>query len=83
MTHSLTLRILTPEGPCFDGPVDAVFLPGSAGRFEILPAHAPILTSLDGGSILWRKGSEQQSLEIVSGSAIFENDILTVCAQPR
>lgn len=81
MTDKLTLRILTPAGTAFDGSVDAVFLPGSAGAFEVLPGHAPIVSSLDGGRILWRQDGKEDSVAIRSGAIIVEDNIVTVCAQ--
>ena len=81
MDKSLRLTVLTPEGPVFDGPVDAAFLPGTQGPFEVLPGHAPIISSLEGGRIVWRTGGEEQSVVIKTGSAIQDQGIITVCAQ--
>ncbi len=83
MTKELTLTILTPSGTVFGGPVDAVFLPGTAGPFEVLPGHAPIISSLEKGRIVWRSASSQQSLNVSGGAIILENNTLTVCAQPE
>lgn len=82
MSHtSLILKILTPDGTAFEGPVQAVFLPGTQGAFEVLPAHAPIISSLDRGSIEWRAGDKLESLKVRAGAVIVENDTVTVCAQ--
>lgn len=82
MTHSsLILKILTPDGTPFEGPVDAVFLPGTQGAFEVLPGHAPIISSLDRGSIDWRVADKLESLKVRAGAVIVENDTVTVCAQ--
>ncbi|MBO4742625.1 MAG: F0F1 ATP synthase subunit epsilon [Bacteroidales bacterium] len=82
MSHnSLILKVLTPDGTAFDGPVDAVFLPGTLGQFEVLPAHAPIISSLGPGSIEWRCGDKLESLPVRDGAVIVENDTVTVCAQ--
>ncbi len=79
----LILRILTPDGTVFDGPVEAVFLPGSKGRFEVLPGHAPLITSLDPGRIDWRTGGLRQAIAVRDGAAIVEDNTVTVCAQVR
>lgn len=81
--NPLTLRILTPDGTAYDGPAEAVFLPGTSGPFEVLPMHAPIITSLEGGRIEWRCDGKPESVSIRDGAAIVENDIVTVCAQVR
>lgn len=81
MDKALSLRILTPDGPVFDGPVEAAFLPGSGGPFEVLPGHAPIISSLEAGSIVWRTGGKERSVVIKNGSAIQDKGIITVCVQ--
>ncbi|MCR5326920.1 MAG: F0F1 ATP synthase subunit epsilon [Bacteroidales bacterium] len=77
----LTLRILTPEGTVFEGPVEAVWLPGTVSGFEVLPGHAPIISALEKGEVQWRVGGVKSALAIRSGSMILEDGLLTVCAQ--
>ena len=81
MDKALTLRILTPDGPVFDGPVEAAFLPGSGGPFEVLPGHAPIISSLEAGSVVWRAGGKEQSVVIRNGSAILDKGVIIACVQ--
>ena len=78
--HSLTLKILTPEGSAFEGPVEAVFVPGSAGRFEVLPGHAPIITTLTAGELRWRAADGEKGTAVLSGALMLKDDVLTVCA---
>ena len=82
MDIELTLRVLTPEGSVFEGPVAAVYLPGTAGRFEVLPGHAPIITTLSAGELRWRNVSGEQSLSVNSGALCLKENILTICAEP-
>ncbi len=77
----LILKILTPEGTVFEGAVEAVFLPGSKGRFEVLPGHAPIISSLDSGQVSWRHAGEESSLSIKVGALILDNNELRLCVQ--
>ena len=63
----IRLLILSPEETLLDMAVDAVTLPGSLSPFEVLPDHAPILSSLDRGVITWRCGQEEGQVEIASG----------------
>jgi len=54
----IRLRILTPSSNR-EHQATAVFLPGAAGAFEVLPSHAPIISALTAGEIRWREpGSE-------------------------
>lgn len=49
---SFTLEIVTPSRTAFNGQVTSVTLPGSLGTFQVLVNHAPILSTLEVGSIL-------------------------------
>ena len=78
----LNLRILTVDGTVYDGPVQAVFLPSVQGRFEVLPMHAPVICSLESGSVEWRLADGRQETLSVTGGAVMINDnVVTVCAQ--
>ncbi len=45
------LEILTPESKIFSGDITLVSLPGSKGAFEIMNNHAPLISTLDSGSV--------------------------------
>ena len=79
--EEVTLKILSPEGTVFEGGVQAVFLPGTAGAFEVLPSHAPIVTTLAPGKIEWRIAGKMHSVAVLKGAAILDKNILTICAQ--
>ena len=76
-----SLKILTPVGTAFEGTVEAVFLPGAKGRFEILPGHAPIITALAAGRVVWRIEGHEESLEVLTGAAMLSDNVLTICVQ--
>ena len=76
-----SLKVLTPVGTAFEGTVEAVFLPGAKGPFEILPGHAPIITALEKGRVVWRAGGLEDSLEVLNGAAMLSDNVLTVCVQ--
>ncbi len=40
------VAILTPTGSVFEGPAQALSLPGADGRFGVLAGHAPLLAVL-------------------------------------
>ncbi|MBQ6556435.1 MAG: F0F1 ATP synthase subunit epsilon [Bacteroidales bacterium] len=77
----LSLKILTPEGAVFEGPVKAVWLPGSKGRFELLPGHAPLISSLEKGTLQWAASGGRSELAIRSGVVIVDSNTVTVCVQ--
>ena len=45
------LEIVSPEATLFVGEVDSVIVPGSAGYFQMLNNHAPIVSSLKEGVV--------------------------------
>jgi len=47
----MQLHIITPEHVVFEGDVDSVTVPGKDGEFQMLNNHAPIVSSLDRGTI--------------------------------
>ena len=63
----IRLVILSPEETILDAAVEAVTLPGRTSPFEVLPGHAPIISSLEKGAVTWRGSEGEGSLDIASG----------------
>ena len=61
------LDILTPEKKIFSGEADAVSFPGTAGAFQVLNHHAPLISSLKEGKIKVRTNKEERLFTIKSG----------------
>jgi len=64
----------------FEGDVDIVVLPGSAGEMGILPHHAPLLTTLKYGVIKVRTKDKDEIFTVAGGVAEIQPDIVTVLA---
>ncbi len=47
----MNITILTPDQEVFHGAVISVKVPGTAGQFQVLNNHAPIVSSLEEGVI--------------------------------
>ena len=47
----MQLEIISPDSQLYTGEVDLVQVPGSKGSFQILKNHAPIISTLDAGTI--------------------------------
>ncbi|HET6559566.1 MAG TPA: ATP synthase F1 subunit epsilon [Prolixibacteraceae bacterium] len=47
----MLLEIITPDKRIYSGEVKLVQLPGTLGSFEILNNHAPLISTLEKGSI--------------------------------
>ena len=66
------LEIITPDKKVFEGEVSLIQLPGSKGAFEILYNHAPIISTLEKGTIRFKeKNGKEQSFEVDGG--VIEN----------
>ena len=64
---SLKLDIVTAEGLVYSDDVDVVVAPGIEGQLGILPHHAPLMTTLQPGELLIKKGEEEIPLCISGG----------------
>ena len=45
------LEIISPEAKLFEGEITSIILPGSAGSFQLLNNHAPIVSTLSSGTV--------------------------------
>ena len=48
----MNVTILTPGQTVYEGTASSIKLPGTNGNFEVLEAHAPLVSSLVEGSIV-------------------------------
>jgi len=61
------LEILTPERKVYSGEADSVSFPGTAGAFQVLNHHAPLISSLKEGKIKVKTKKEEMLFTIKSG----------------
>ncbi|MDG2342890.1 MAG: hypothetical protein ACJZ0Y_07760 [Cytophagales bacterium] len=72
----MLLEILSADEKIFSGDVDSVILPGVKGQFQVLNNHAPIISSLSDGKIVYSEKSTTNSLEIKGGIVeVLENKV--------
>jgi len=64
------LEIITPDKKVFEGEVKLVQLPGSKGAFEMLNNHAPIISTLEKGTIKIQEENGTEQLFEVDGGVI-------------
>ena len=63
----IKLDIVTAERAVYSEEVDLIVAPGIEGQLGILPHHAPLMTMLQPGELLIRKGGEESALAITGG----------------
>ena len=73
-------EIVSQDRMVFEGDVDIVVLPGSAGEMGILPHHAPLLTTLKYGVVKVRIKGKEEIFTVSGGVAEIQPDIVTVLA---
>jgi F-type H+-transporting ATPase subunit epsilon len=64
---SLKLDIVTAEGIVYSEDVDIIIAPGQEGQLGILPHHAPLMTILQSGELVVRRGNQEDTLAISGG----------------
>lgn len=77
----LRLRIVSPERVIFDGEVTGVRVPGSLGSFEILENHAPIISSLERGSVEYKTAEGTQKIDIDGGFVEVKQNKISLCVE--
>ncbi|MCH2657242.1 MAG: F0F1 ATP synthase subunit epsilon [Dehalococcoidia bacterium] len=60
--------------------LDVLIVPGSEGQLAILPRHAPLMTTLDYGELIFRRGTNETSFAIGGGFLEVHSDKVTVLA---
>ena len=74
------LDIVTAERVVFSDDVDVVIAPGVEGQLGILPHHAPLMTILQAGELVVRRGGQEDSLAISGGFLEVRPDRVIVLA---
>lgn len=77
---SLKIDIVTAERIVYSAEVDAVIAPGVEGQLGILPHHAPLMTILQAGELVVRKGGQEEMMAISGGFLEVRPDHVIVLA---
>ena len=76
----LHLVIVSPERTIYDGKADSVVLPGELGSFQVLVNHAPIISSLQAGTLSYvTKEGEEHAEEVKGGFVEMNGNRVSVC----
>jgi F-type H+-transporting ATPase subunit epsilon len=77
----LQLKIVSPEKIEFCGSVDSVLVPGTMGQFEILTDHAPIISTLQNGTVEYTTAQGKNQLEIQGGFVAVQKNEVSLCVE--
>ncbi|CAI8231134.1 MAG: ATP synthase epsilon chain [Bacteroidia bacterium] len=76
----MIVEVITPDEVLFSGEAISVKLPGTSGSFEALSNHAPLLSSLEKGSIVVRTDGGEETFEVSGGIVEVLNNKVVVLA---
>ena len=77
----LQLKIVSPEKVEYDGAAERILVPGTMGQFEILNDHAPIISTLQKGTVEYFNREGKSSLEIQGGFVEVQKNQVSLCVE--
>lgn len=77
---TMRLEIITAERRVYSDDVEVVVAPGIEGQLGILPHHAPLMTALQPGELMIRKGREETYLVVTGGFMEVMGNKVTILA---
>lgn len=77
----MILTVLTPEKMLLEVGVSKVSLPAVKGSFMVLRNHAPVISSLTEGDIVYASEDNAGRIHILSGFVEVNDNKITVCAE--
>ncbi|MDR0833840.1 MAG: ATP synthase F1 subunit epsilon [Candidatus Symbiothrix sp.] len=77
----MKLDIISPESSIYSGQSTLVTLPGVQGSFTILENHAPIISPLTKGVVVYEQTGESITLPVDGGFVEAKNNVVTVCVE--
>ena len=61
----MLLEIYTPDRKVFEGQVDSATFPGAKGSFQVLNNHAPLISTLEKGTVVYKSNNNKQELTLL------------------
>lgn len=77
MAESIQLEVVTPSGPVVSDQVEIVSAPGYGGDFGVLANHAPFLSTIKIGSLVYKKDGKDNFLMVSGGFCEVSNNKIT------
>ena len=77
----LVLTIVSPEKVLFTGEVENVLVAGEVGEFEILINHAPIISTLVEGRVVYTINSEKKTIMVKGGFVEVKKNVVSLCVE--
>ena len=75
------MKIVSPEKVAFDGAVERVVVPGTSGEFEILTDHAPIISTLEKGKLVYQDSEGRHEQMVNGGFVEVQKNNVNICVE--
>jgi F-type H+-transporting ATPase subunit epsilon len=66
----MKIEIITPDRKVYEGEIKSVRVPGKKGSFQVLKDHAPIISTLERGSVIIIDQDNKQTVFEIDGGVI-------------
>ena len=81
MDKTMDMTIATPEGIIFEGQIESAKFPGASGAFMVLPRHAPLISALTTGKMIYTKEGTPTEITIQGGFVEIGKNVISVCVE--
>ncbi|MDR2414981.1 MAG: ATP synthase F1 subunit epsilon [Odoribacteraceae bacterium] len=75
----MVLKIISPERVVYQGEVESVTLPGALGLFMVLKDHAPLVSTLSPGRVVYVAGGAEHAMVVERGVVEVRDNEVVVC----
>ena len=66
----MKIEIITPEKKVYEGDIKSIRVPGRKGSFQVLKDHAPIISTLDNGTVIMVDQDNNEKRYDIDGGVI-------------
>lgn len=77
----MLLEIYTPEKKIFEGQVESATFPGRKGAFQVLNNHAPLISTLEKGKVVYKSNNTKEEILIAGGVVEVLNNKVVLLAE--
>ncbi len=74
MADDLNIEIISPDSQVLKDQVESITIPGTAGSFQVLKNHAPLISTFEIGVIKVKKSGAEHLLYTTSGGTVEVNN---------
>jgi F-type H+-transporting ATPase subunit epsilon len=66
----MKIEIITPDKKIFEGDIKSIRVPGRKGSFQVLKDHAPIISTLENGTVIMVDQDNKETRYEINGGVI-------------